>query len=123
MPVNIGFFDFGAHWRMWDWLSKHPGKRKADWPGWENYSDDVVDLCFACDSAVLANTSRGMCTTCPLEWPHRTRHWTPICPFYAWHEVTMRLAEATWSAGVRDTLLQQCVALAEQIRDMPLRKG
>ena len=30
MAINIGCFDYGGHWRMWDWLSKHPGKHKAD---------------------------------------------------------------------------------------------
>ena len=123
MAINIGCFDYGGHWRLWDWLAKNPTKQKADWPGWINYPNGVLMNCFACSSTAPSMDTLPSCKRCPLKWPHRTCHWTPICPFYAWHEVTMHLAEATWSAGVRDTLLQQCVALAEQIRDMPLRKG
>lgn len=33
---------------LWDWLSKHPSKRKHEWPGWELHWP-VLNSCFACE--------------------------------------------------------------------------
>lgn len=35
------------HMRLWNWLAKHPSKRKGNWPGWR-YVRVPLYYCFAC---------------------------------------------------------------------------
>ena len=123
MAINIGCFDYGGHWRLWDWLAKNPTKQKADWPGWVNYPNGVLMNCFACSSTApnmdtLPSCKRcplPSCQRCPLNWPYGRCHGTPDRLYTAWDSLNPE--RANFSA------IAARVTLANKIRDLPLWKG
>ena len=106
MAINIGCFDYGGHWRLWDWLAKNPTKQKADWPGWVNYPNGVLMNCFACSSTAPSMATLPSCQRCPLNWPYDRCHGTPDMLYEAWDFAQAIAARVT---------------LANKIRDLPLR--
>ena len=61
-----GNFDYGWHWRQWDWQAKNPGKWLYNWPGAENYPNSPERFAM-CDAARSVN-SDIMCLACPVKW-------------------------------------------------------
>ena len=62
----MNVFNWTAHKALWNWLSKNPGKRKSDWPGWEENggrTDFATSFCFACEYS-----GQRPCRCCPLDW-------------------------------------------------------
>ena len=117
-------FNHQAHRELWDWLSKHPGKLKSEWPGWDrNYGPypDNGNECFACDAC-------SDCSGCPLVWPHghcyervvygETLHGL----FKRWHALTM-VSRASLQRGAIEQAkksIPDLIQLARRIRDLPL---
>ena len=61
----MSVFNWTAHKALWNWLSKNPGKRKSEWPGWVDNGgkvDYAISFCFAC------GFSGSNCRRCPLDW-------------------------------------------------------
>lgn len=65
-----------AHYRLWDWLSKNPGKDKKDWPGWDATTPlcgifqgkRIKHRCFMCEW--YAADHRGGCDACAITHKH-----------------------------------------------------
>jgi len=57
---------------LWDWCSRHPKKKKEDWPRWVTNGGDVALVdndCFLCDAV---RNGAGDCgvdgENCPADW-------------------------------------------------------
>lgn len=101
-------FNHSAHIRLWDWLSKNPDKRKKDWPEWQANGGNVARVsgdCFACEYTMKCNYCS--CSNCPLIWPNNIS--------------CNRLGGLfiRWNGAVGN----EKQALAEQIRDLPVKEG
>lgn len=99
-------FNHTAHKELWDWLSKNPSKGKGSWPGWNcngGSHNPICASCFACEYQEVNNISEECLYACPLIWPH-----DPCDEFYDWDEAEGK---------------DERIALAEQIRDLPVREG
>lgn len=52
------------HRELWDWLSKHPGKRKNDYAP----AHGIVNNCFFCEYT-KGDCLGPVCKRCPGIWP------------------------------------------------------
>ena len=97
-----------AHKALWNWLSKHPGKNKNDWPGWEYNKGKVSRVrssCFACEYVV----NRPDCAECPLDWGIGGG-----CFAGGYYE---------WKNAFDNECFDKLIILAAQIRDIHVREG
>ena len=117
-------FNHQGHRELWDWLSKHPGKLKSEWPGWDrNYGPypDNGNECFACDAC-------SDCSGCPLVWPNGhcyerfVEGKTLNGLFKRWH-VLNEISRNRYNRGFFDSAwesIPEMIQLARRIRDLPL---
>jgi len=106
--VSEKVFNHTAHKALWNWLSKHPGKNKNDWPGWEYNKGKVSRVrssCFACEYA----GNRPGCAECPLDWGIGE-----FCSTGAFYE---------WEKEFKRECFDKLTIFAAQIRDLPVREG
>ena len=96
------------HKELWDWLAK-TGKRKADWPGWNNIGL-ALNRCFACEYC------KNDCFRCPINWSEdEDRDWSDMnayceqnsSPYFEW---------------IATSVTEERKRLAAIIRDLPWRK-
>lgn len=100
-----GNFDYGRHWRQWDWQAKNPGEWIYNWPGAKNYP--VAGGGFAmCDAAKLVD-STTQCLHCPVAW----ENWMCMSPGSSFRK---------FYDAKDNNDLEQVTKLAIQIRDMEL---
>ena len=106
------------HRRLWDWLAKHPGALKSEWPGWK-YFEDVLCDCFACEIGEkrLSRTeySSKRCSVCPVSsWTANKAVPCDDEEFGAWREAAIcRYPKRNYHIRTK---------LAETIRDLELSK-
>jgi len=62
------------HYDLWDWIRKNPGKRKDQWPEWEDNGGTLPKTpgcCFACAEArrayLTSDREKAVCDHCPIE--------------------------------------------------------
>lgn len=105
-------FRYDLHYKMWDWLNKHPDKGKDDY--FELYPDEVPIAgfydCFACEYAfsVIKNIRkyRDMCKFCPLKADNR--------------KLCLGGLHSKWVDAKGDKKYKLAAKYAKQIRDLPL---
>ena len=112
------------HRKLWDWLSKHPGHMKNDWPEWANIPIGINSLCFACEY----NDERECSEYCPLVWPTEEleggQGYITLCSSHGGMLFTRWKSALEAYLVHRDSARKDLVIqLAEEIRDLPVRKG
>lgn len=82
-------------YKMWDWLSNHPTKDKAEWPGWECNGGDIQKVenhCFACeyDTQNYKKLNQPCKITCIMRslWPEGCTY--EDSPFHKWDNPSSR---------------------------------
>lgn len=50
-----------AHRKMWTWLAENPDKMEIDWFIENDYEENIINLCFACECC------NNKCEKCPLD--------------------------------------------------------
>ncbi|KKM86363.1 hypothetical protein LCGC14_1279870 [marine sediment metagenome] len=58
---------------LWTWIVDNPGKKKEDWPKWEEYGD-MRDCCSLCEryirKRIKTRTEHGLRCDCPIADKH-----------------------------------------------------
>jgi len=110
------------HRELWDWLSKNPDKHKGEWPGWEyngGCNEAAWQDCFCCEFANDVTDEDGCvckdCESCPLVWPI-----TGVCCEPEEYDGEDEGLFTQWARSDADS--KERTALAEQIRDLPVRE-
>lgn len=104
-------FNWTAHKALWNWLSKNPGRKKHEWPGWEENGgrmEYMSSSCFAC------GCDDYDCPRCPLDWGGRDCL-QPNSLFEQWFYYNKEDEESFDEAKATE--------LAILIRDLPLKEG
>lgn len=119
-----------AHYKMWDWLSKHPDANKFIWiaehPEYIGLSGDLC--CFACEQASRSRRSelgKGMfkirCNYCPFDIKARSIVKRATLFGFGNNDVEEICLEGLWLKW-KCSLGKERVKIAKQIRDFPLHK-
>jgi len=115
------------HYRMWDWLSKNPGKRKYEWAEWARNGgalNRVSGWCFACVACEMTETHQNLCDltcriTCPIkDWGEGTTNcMSDTSLFHIWQHHTNQVDNPHNTIKESASTKARCTEVAESIRD------
>lgn len=104
-------FRYDLHWKLWNWLSKHPDKGKDDYFKLNKEEKPLAgnQLCFACTYAHEIGVTfkdYSCCYYCPFE-----------------HEMSRSCLNGIYNLYIRSKGKKERIKYAKMIRDMPLNKA
>ena len=111
-------FNWTAHKALWNWVSKNPGRKKYEWPGWEENGgrmEYISSYCFACGCGCDDYDCDDYdCPHCPLDWGG----WDCLQPNSLFEQWLYYKKEDGASFDEA-----KATELAILIRDLPLKEG